>query len=176
MKILLNTLFAAGFVVSIISGTFICADAEVLTGRIEGWEESPPIGQGFIFDQHVSVTTNLEATWSYAMRGSTGWFYGDNSTTEVAIAGVTHISDVSDASTYTYIPPYNGIGPVAGGAIILFHNTATDYYGAFLLDDFPTTTTVDITWYLQDDGSGDFSSFKPAALPTGMIPLLLLQD
>jgi len=144
--------------------------------------------QVFEFDNYVGVETHLEAWWSIGHVGdpgnpndpSTGGFYGYNDTTEIALTDATNISDISDASTYTY-SSWN-VSPVYEGDIVLFHNIETGYYGAFLIVDIYGSWTgidakVDVIWYLQDNGTGDFSDFNPPVPPlTAINHLLLLQE
>ncbi len=131
---------------------------DVKTGFIDDWFES---GHTFAFDNYVSNTTDIVAWWSLASSNS-GWFYGYNASTKVAIArGVTDITQVTDASVYAYEDW--SVGPVRPGEFVLFYNTQTRYYAAFKVDRiYQTGALISITWYFQADGSADFSSFSPA--------------
>lgn len=129
----------------------------VVTGTIVGWPES---GFVFQFDDYVSVVSDIQAWWSInTINPDRGWFYGYNSSTEVAhVTGITDICEITDASIYTY--DSWSVGPVDEGDFVLFHNINTDYYAAFRVDDIYGTgvwdSYLDATWYFQEDGSPNF--------------------
>ena len=135
------------------------ANPGVVSGTIIGWSGWSNPDPVFHFDDHVTVNSDIEADWSTALVATpSGWFYGSNASTEVALApGITDICQVADASIYTYDP--HSVGIVFAGDFVLFHNTSTGYYAAFRVDNiygpFPNYL-ADITWYLQEDGSGNF--------------------
>ena len=154
------------------------------TGAIAAWPES---GEIFRFDEHVAIGSQIEAWWSInTLSPPRDWFYALNPSTQVAhVPGVTHVAEINDASVFTYEDRV--VGPVDEGDFVLFHNTVTGYYAAFRVDDIYGTTPgesrdsfVDITWYFQDDGTADFSSFRtpnqtpipiPALTELGLIAL-----
>ena len=132
----------------------------VVIGTIEGWPES---GYIFLFDDYVSIVSEIQAWWSInQLSPDRGWFYGYNSSTEVShVTGITDICEITDASIYSY--SNWSVGPVDEGDFVLFHNVDTDYYAAFRVDDIygsgALDSYLDTTWYLQEDGSPDFSGF-----------------
>jgi hypothetical protein len=146
------------------------ANATVITGSITNWEADAAV---FEFDKYVGVNSDLEGWWTLYNLLNRGYVYGFNSSTDVALAtGITNISDVVDASIYNYDP--NHVGPVNAGTFVIFHNTISNYYGAFqILDIYKNGThdpdniqhdfSLDATWYFQDDGTGNFS-------PTSSVP------
>lgn len=129
----------------------------VATGIIEGWRADT----SFYFDNHTDITTNIETQWSLnQFSPDRGYFYGYNSSTEVAhLPEITDICEISDASAYTY--DAWSVGPVDEGDFILLHNITTDFYGAFRVDNIYgswQTPLLDLTWYLQEDGSSSFNN------------------
>ena len=129
----------------------------MLTGFIDEWMEST---FEFRFYDYTSVASGITAWWS-KNTSTHGWFYGVNSSTEVAhVTGITEISEITDASTYSYSDW--SVGPVGIGDIVLFHNTDTDYYAALRVNlIFSNGNLLNTSWYFQADGTADFSSFSP---------------
>ncbi|MCH8010394.1 MAG: VCBS repeat-containing protein [Candidatus Marinimicrobia bacterium] len=146
----------------------------LLMGTVTGWQES---SSDFAFDDSVNVNSDMVAWWSVGSASAgTGYFYGGyvagpttNDSIYVAYApGVTDITQVTDASVYTY---YDHATPIVGeGEFVLYHNTLTGYYAAFRVDDiYPSgaTANLDATWYFQPNGTANFASPAPAA-PTSL--------
>ena len=137
----------------------------VFSGTIVGWPES---GFLFQFDDYVNVVSYIQAWWSInGLNPDRGWFYGHNSSTEVAfIVGITDVCEITDASIYTY-DSYS-VGPVYEGDFVLFHNIYTDYYAAFRVDDIYGTQAsnsyLDVTWYFQQNGTPNFGPCSSATL------------
>gem|GEM_PF-1301444 len=139
----------------------VSTSGTIVSGAIIGWLESDYV---FCFDAHTSVSSNIEAWWSINRCSPPvrGWFYGYSKPTVVAHApGITHISEISDASAFSYDDWY--AGPVSVGEFVLFHNTTTGYYAAFRVDSIygiepcAHNSYLDVTWYLQTDGSPSFA-------------------
>jgi len=135
----------------------------IATGTIVGWPES---GDEFIFDDFVTVTSDIQGWWSLnTLSQQLGWFYAYNfPTTEIAHApGVTEISEVTDASAFAYEMVYS-TGPVGVGEFVFFRNLESGFYAAFRVDNVYGPSAVealaDITWYLQMNGTADFSSMS----------------
>jgi len=133
-----------------------------------GWPES---GYVFLFDDYVTVVSNIEAWWSInRLNPDRGWFYGYNLSTQVAhVTGVADICEIADASIYSYSDW--SVGPVDEGDFVLFRNLNTGFYAALRVDDIygpsPLSATLDATWYLQENGSASFgpcSSGKPVVV------------
>jgi len=134
------------------------ANSSVASGTITEWKEST--NQVYL-DDYVSVESQIVAWWSISsVDDKTGYFYGYNYTTDVArVGGITDICEVSDASIFDYNSWSSGI--VTAGDFVLFHNTSTDYYAAFRVDDIYGPAILhedmtDVTWYLQENGSANF--------------------
>jgi hypothetical protein len=128
-------------------------------GVIEAWHESADV---FHLDGLVGESTGIEAWWSsHDDEAGTGFFYGYDLDTAVARApGVTHISQITDASSLDFDDWVQG--PVPEGEFVVFHNQDTGYYAAMRIDDIrphgPDDAVMDAMWYFQPDGSDDFSS------------------
>jgi hypothetical protein len=147
------------------------AYAAVISGAITDWVESGPvqtIGDGI---NHVTLG------WSYATPDR-GYFYGSSWTgdSDVAYAaGVTDITQITDASLYSFtnasIGPYcdADCDPDGVGEFIVWRNISSGYYGVLRLDDmYPDpvdpiyyNTLLSGTWWFQTDGTADFSSSIP---------------
>lgn len=114
--------------------------------------------------------------------GVDGW----HDTDIALVLGVTDISLITDASAYTFTngatpepllatdyvptasPPDGWVTPSSG--LVLLRNNNTGHYGAVIYRtgwDFiggfdpaygPASVMVELEWYFQTDGSGDFSS------------------
>lgn len=132
----------------------------VESGKLLDWPDS---GSDFVFDDHSSATSGIEAWWALvSIATQSGKFYPIGATNEAAhVQDVGAIWQIVDASAYGYST--SPVGPVSEGEFVVFRNTATNMYGAFRVDDIHGPSDfeayVDITWYLQTDGSADFSSF-----------------
>ncbi|MDX9912867.1 MAG: hypothetical protein RBS39_13670 [Phycisphaerales bacterium] len=129
--------------------------------------------------------------------GIDGW----HDTDVALVPGITDISLITDASAYSYTngyipdqvlatdytptsaPPPDWISGTSG--LVLLRNTSTGHYGAVIFRDswdFENSTfsasygafsaMVELDWYFQTDGSGDFSSVPAptsAALPLAFL-------
>jgi hypothetical protein len=140
------------------------AQAVVISGTITDWPESGPfqtIGDG---------VNNVQMWWSINTYDR-GWFYGSQYglNSDVALAaGVTDISQITDASIYSYTSLY--IGPVGDGDynpsgigdFVVYRNISSGYYGVLRVDDIhdvimnPPYGELDGTWWFQTDGTGVF--------------------
>lgn len=163
--------FAVGSVVAA-SAIFISKPSygAVISGTISDWIESGPveiIGDG---------TNSVSLAWSINTFDK-GFFYGediDGYSNVAFAAGVTDITQITDASIYTFTS--GSIGPQCDadcnpngiGDFIVWNNPDTGYYGVLRVDDIfvvdPSNpdisfnTALNGTWWFQTDGSGDFSS------------------
>lgn len=165
------------------------APATVISGAITAWPESGPVIQVGDGTNHVSMWWSIN-TWNL------GWFYGSTWTTDSDVAyasGATNISQISDASTYTYtnahVGPYGDADHNANGigSFLVWKHTTTGHYGALRVDDIyqvdpnnpnpAWNTELNGTWWFQTDGTGDFSSVpEPATLAVlGIGALALLR-
>ncbi len=160
-----------------LTGSFLCtpvagAEAEgipdggasvgIESGKVFDWLE---FGAHFKFDDHVSVVTDIEVLWSQSfLTPPRAYFYAaEFPVAEVALApGVQHVSEVSDASALIYEIIW-GAGPVDVGEFVFFRNPTTGFYGAmrfdWAYDSGGPQALADVTWYLQQDGTADFSAF-----------------
>ena len=136
------------------------SNAEVVSGSVDQWLESSSV---LALDDHLTVTSGIQASWSVAGSNS-GWFYGFNDLTSVAVVAGETIDSVN-AATYSYQQWYDG--PVYEGDLVLFNNASTGYYAALYIDDIygslgefggAYATYLDGTWYFQSDGTGVFST------------------
>jgi hypothetical protein len=147
-------------------GMVTAADAAVISGNITDWDESGSL-------MNIGDGGNSVNMWWSITTFDKGWFYGSSSTgdSDVAFAsGVTTISDISDASVFTYNNDYTGPHCDADcatngvGDFLVWKNTGTGHYGVLRIDDIivqdinvPLATLYG-TWWFQTDGTGDFSS------------------
>ncbi len=138
----------------------------VVSGTIIGWSLDWGFDP-FRFDDYVGVASNIEARWSLAtlIPPALAFFYPWNccpGTHAAHVTGVTDIYEITDASMYTYSDW--AVGAAKQGEFILFYNEITGYYGAFRVDDVYDDGTgnavVDVTWYLQEDGSPNFGTSR----------------
>jgi hypothetical protein len=142
--------------------------ATVISGKITNWEESSSaktIGDG---------VNRVNLYWSINMIDK-GWFYRgydfyDGALSAVAFAaGVTDISQISDASIFNFgtepIGPYCDADsdPDGSGDFIVWKNMNTGHYGVLRIDDIvydgmhPAMATLNGTWWFQTNGTGNFS-------------------
>ncbi len=187
-----------GAVASIISGTIVDRvgvfpfDASGMGNPVIRAYE---VGDGV---NHVTINPHFGAWWPW---GASLYFTGSDldgnafgwHDTEVArVYGITDVSQITDASAYTFTNGYpdgpNGYpDPVpathfvptsapppdwvsAPTGLMLLRNIHTGHYGAVIfrnswgfVEDFsmeygPFSAMVELEWYFQTDGSGDFSS------------------
>jgi hypothetical protein len=152
--------------------------ATVITGTITDWPESGPvleIGDG---TSHVRFWWSINTT-------DRGWFYGSGYPpvdSDVAFAtGVSDISQIADASIFSYTPSF--IGPQCDadcdtdgvGDFIVWRHVLTGHYGVLRVDDIrgaDALAVLDGTWWFQSDGSGDFSGV-PGTVPEPGTALLM---
>lgn len=136
---------------------------DVQAGRIFAWPEAGP---AFDFDGAVAVTSGIRTRWSIANLGSAprGWAYAvDFPTTEISHQpNVAEVSMVTDASTLEYEED-DFAGPGFEGDYFFLRNLETGFYAAIRFDSIygPSLfeAEADVTWYLQENGTADFSSF-----------------
>lgn len=175
------------------------AYAEVITGAMTGvpldadFRNSGVFGDGTNNVQFIAIF----GWWSVSHASGGMWFNGsdfnfdDGSLVKSEVAFVPDVLDVSlitDASAYSFTT--SGLAStvaVAGGpqlfdslsGLVLLRNEATGHYGALRLDGMSAqpfafdADSIDITWWFQTDGSGDFSSV-PAPGPASLIALSAL--
>lgn len=158
------------------------ASGEIFTGSITDYQESalPPaltFGDGL-----HSVTL----WWSVNVLDRSGYFYM-TSDTQVALAtGVSSISQITDASIFSFTTGYPGpyyVGPVydvpiTGGlnSFIVLRNQLDGFYGVVRVDDifryatpinhgtYNSYSGLNATWWFQSDGSGSFVVPEPSTL------------
>jgi len=131
------------------------------------------------------------AWWSEPLASGGMWSYGSKfsfeegsspSRSQVAfVPGLLDPSSITDASIYTYTAESlsNSVAVTGGpelfgsmSGLVLLRNESTGHYGALRLDGMLShafefhAEGIDITWWFQTDGTGDFSSVPaPAAAP-----------
>ena len=134
----------------------------VASGSVFDWLEFSTI---FDFDDHVSVAADIEVLWSANLLDpASAFFYvAQFPTAEIAVApGILHVSEVNDATSLIYEADWYA-GPIAVGEIVFFRNETSSFYGAMRMDSVDDSggpqALADITWYLQQDGTADFSAF-----------------
>ena len=104
---------------------------------------------------------------------------GLNDDTDVALAsGVTDISQITNASSYTFTDYYIDVNDAQSkwgiGDFVVMHNKVSDYYGVLRIDDIrpvplnqpsaPFDGLLDATWWFDRDHGTDFSG------PATMLP------
>lgn len=142
--------------------------AQLYQGTLTNYSGAfPPVRLG-TSGQHVTFS------WSQSdFEHSRGWAYGSAYTddTDIALAtGVTDISQITDASIFTFSDSY--VGPVydaaaAGqngiGTFVVLRNKFTQDYGVVRFDQIdvshldPDYDDLDATWWFRGDGIRDFS-------------------
>jgi hypothetical protein len=167
-NIILSSIF---FLSSLMASNSVCAS--IISGTISNWQESGPtqtIGDG---TNHVSLEWSINTY-------DRGWFYGSDYSgdTDVAYAtGITDISQISDASIFSFTSTYTGPHCDADcyasdiGDFLIWRNINTGYYGVLRIDDIVVTNMMtpiaDLngTWWFQTDGTANFSAVPlPAAV------------
>lgn len=151
----------------------------VQSGQVERWPEATSHLAVTFDGDRASATVapapgnGLAAFWSIASTSGTGsgFFYSDAirglRDTRVAHAtGVRRVKDIHDASSLDYSRP--SVGPVDAHGIVVLHHLPSDRYLAITLDAIvpldPRTAGAgpyayaDVTWYLTEAGSADFSA------------------
>lgn len=173
MKKLLQILVGASLLTVLAAPT---AQAAIITGTINNWVESGPV-------MAIGDGTNDVSLWWSINTLDKGWFYGSNFTTssDVAFAaGVTDISQITDASVFTFTDSHTGphcdanCDPDGVGDFLVWKNNVTGYFGALRVDDIyvidPTNsdtnhnTALNGTWWFQTDNTGAFAVPEPASL------------
>ena len=154
----------------------LSAPAAVITGNITGWVESGPL-------QVIGDGSNSVTLWWSINTTDRGFFYGSGFTgdSDVAVAtGVGDIAEIVDASVFAYTS--GAVGPVCDadcatngvGQFLVYNNLNSGYFGALRIDNIIGSgldATVDLTWWFQTDGSGNFG--RPASVPEpGLLGLL----
>jgi MYXO-CTERM domain-containing protein len=118
--------------------------------------------------------TPSESAWLY------GSAYGTTDTDVAWAEGITDVTSIVDASTLTFQAVYEphrfatAQGNEAGsniGDFAVLHNFQDGYYGVLRIDDlrtvgaYPWSYCLDVTWWVQTDGTANFSSLpEPASL------------
>ena len=148
--------------ISIASAPFHDTSKGILYGGITAWAESK---NRFIFDNLVTIIdSQIEIDWSYnSYNPDRGWYYPRGNGTEIAwVPDIADISEVTDAAQYTYSTA--ATGPANEGDFLFLRNLQTGFYAAIRLDNmYPHTDgypALDATWYLQTNGSTDFSTLQ----------------
>jgi hypothetical protein len=120
--------------------------------------------------------SGLVAFWSIASTSGegSGFFYSDTfrAVTETRVAHVTstrRVADIRDAGAFDY--SHAVVGPIPRGEIVLVHHVPSARYLAIVLDRVEPTDPrdagtgpyayADVTWYLTEPGSADFSAAAP---------------
>lgn len=195
----------------VVCGMSDWAQGEIISGQITDWRASMTtpanetrrvLGDGI---NHVTgcwtMATNYHdagATPPAGVPAESVWLYSSDyvgsDDTDVAWAeGVTDVSQIVDASAYTFVPPLgsfrfataqgNPDGSEIGWFAVL-RNVESGFYGVLRCDDLRTVTSghdrffyFDATWWFQTDGSANFSSApEPSALSLlGLGALALLR-
>lgn len=167
------------------------AHAEVISGSMTGVGLNDFNFNAGVFGDGINSVEFIAqfASWSQAQMTGSMWFYGSEfnyddgslAKSEVAfVPGVLDISQITDASVYTYTVDATATHvAVTGGAsifgseqgLVLLRNLATGHYGAVRLDGMTVAgggfvfdaESIDVTWWFQTDGTGDFSSVPTPA-------------
>jgi hypothetical protein len=151
----------------------------VRSGRFERWPEATSRLVVSVDGDRTSValgdarSKGVAAFWSIAStRGEgSGFFYSDairgGAETRVAhAAAVRRVKDIRDATALDWSRPV--VGPVEVGGVVVIHHVPSDRYLAIALEAIVPTDPrtagagpyayADVTWYLTEPGSADFSS------------------
>ncbi len=112
-------------------------------------------------------TNSATFYWSENIPGSTAWVYSTFNTAVAVAAGVTDVTQITNAGSYTFTTSsLQAVGPVGdaaynggvGGFVIL--KGSANHYAVVRIDDVVgSNDTVNATWWFQESGTGDFSSF-----------------
>ncbi len=115
----------------------------------------------------------IESTWSCSSNTPPRviFYVPSFPDTEIALApGITSIEQVTDADSLTYEASQSA-GTVQAGEFVFMRHLLTGFHAAFRFDDADcsgeTQGTADLTWYLQQDGSADFSRLFLDGFETG---------
>ncbi|OQK16528.1 hypothetical protein AU255_01075 [Methyloprofundus sedimenti] len=164
MKKLQVLYLVSAFIALILAGNAVGA-GKVDSGTIEKWPQNL---DNFRFDDNVSVTSNIEVSWSVGTFGQSAYFYPESNSTEVAhVTGISEVCEIEDASVYQYSGENSG--DVIEGDFVVFRNLDTGYYAAFRVDDVSgsdyDSSRLFVTWYLQEDKSPNFGPCTPPSTP-----------
>lgn len=137
----------------------VATKPSIAVGRVIAWPES---GFVFEFDNFASVRSEILSWWSINdQQSSLGWFYAYTfpSVEITHVPDIKHVSEIGDASALDYSTDWS-VGPVGVGDFVVLRNLSTGFYAALRIDDIPSSgrAVANVTWYLQEDGSADFSS------------------
>jgi hypothetical protein len=136
----------------------------IIGGTITDWKESGPV-------QTIGDNVNNVSLWWSINTFDRGWFYGSSfqpADSDVAFAeGVTDVSQISDASIFTFTD--GSVGPFCDaecdpdqvGDFLVWKNINTGHFGVLRIDDIQGNSqeaTLSGTWWFQTDGTGDFTS------------------
>ncbi|MBS0496469.1 MAG: PEP-CTERM sorting domain-containing protein [Proteobacteria bacterium] len=181
------------------------AQAAVITGTIITWHdgEAPVLGSLRINygDNHMFIPW----TSNFSIENPLAYFYGSKSftslmfapndyLTDVAFAtGVTDISQITDASIFSFTDSYMSGSPYffsgdynavssKSGDFIVMKNIFTGNYAALRIDSLVSNNSYSDglylrsiltgTWWLQTDGTGNFS-FAASPVPEPSMFMLL---
>ncbi len=153
-------------ILALAASSVLCAGAhaDVISGTITNWPESGSF-------MTVGDGTNSVTMWWSINYYDLGWFYGSayGTGTDIAVAtGITDVTQITDASTFSYTNSY--VGPIGDadyntngiGTFLAWRNTTTGYYGVLRVDDIHSVDPsqpygeLDGTWWFQTDGTGNF--------------------
>jgi hypothetical protein len=170
------------------------AAAEVISGTYANWvdltEGFPPFDPRIIGDgvNHVTGIWSLGSWDASDDIPDAGYLYGSAFTadTEAAFAtGIDSIEQIADASIFDFTDElltstpalFDSEKPSGIGDFVVLRNINTGHYGVVRMDDVydphlngigRLCARLDVTWWFQTDGSGDFSI--PGA-PTSLVLL-----
>lgn len=132
------------------------------TGQILDWPESTSIVS---LDDLSSIATNIDFSWSVADVASSGYFYIESDSSEIAPAGGP-IGAITDASSLPFGSSAYYVGPLEVGGIAVLRRTDVPRYAAVRFDAFYATNgsfpyaNADVSWFVPPPGSADFSGFE----------------
>ncbi|QOJ24277.1 MAG: PEP-CTERM sorting domain-containing protein [Gammaproteobacteria bacterium] len=167
--------------------------AKVITGTIKSYfvGEAPVPGTMLFSDgvDHMFVPW----TSTFSIDNPLVFFFGSNDPSSIFVpsdyltdvgfaAGITDISQITDASIFSFFNGY--IGPNKSGDFVVVRNTFTGHYGALRIDSVESNNTyfpdgliffgsiLNGTWWIQTDGTGNFSSLaSPVPEPSAFMLL-----
>lgn len=166
------------------------ASGEVITGSMNDVGLNGDFFNAGVFGDGTNGVQFIAgfAWWAAGVSSGGMWFYGSEFNydeaslvrSEVAfVPGVLDVSQITDASIYSYTTNAADTsvavtgGPLMFGSehgLVLLRNEATGHYGALRLDGMRVDNPfgfdadgIDVTWWFQTDGSGDFSSVPAPA-------------
>lgn len=144
------------------------ARAEVISGVIDEWPES---GTDLLLGDGVN---SVRISWSLQFY-DTGYFYGrsgiQGNSEVAALADVTDISEIADASVYPFVSyPPDSVGPLCDadcdtdqvGDFVVWRSLDSGHFLVLRIDDIrvddlaQSIAFLDGTWWFQTDGTGNF--------------------